>query len=72
MYLSNLKNSLINADIFIDKCINLKKIDDEWLNTLIFLSTTTETSIGIYEQFLSIIHSISKLKNKKFFIIKTQ
>lgn len=70
MYLSNLKNSLINADIFIDKCINLKKIDDEWLNTLIFLSTTTETSIGIYEQFLSIIHSISKLKNKKFFIIE--
>ena len=30
MYLSNLKNSLINADIFIDKCINLKKIDDNF------------------------------------------
>lgn len=70
MYLSSLKNSLITDDIFINNILNLEKIDDDWIDTLSFLKSTTETVIGIYEQLLSIKDTLIKLKSKKIIIIE--
>lgn len=70
MYLSSLKNSLITDDIFINNILNLEKIDDDWIDTLSVLKSTTETVIGIYEQLLSIKDTLIKLKSKKIIIIE--